>query len=91
VAAGRGHEQKRRGQKNDRMMAGNKERGQRLETLAAEWTRIARRGGETPARPGTTLARMVSARLQTLYPAPDLGDESEALQRLMAELAAKDP
>lgn len=78
------------GRKNDRMMAGEKEKGQRLETLAAEWTKISRERGTTPAGPGMTLARMVSARLQVLYPAAE-GDECEALQRLMAELAAKDP
>jgi len=77
------------GRKNDRMMAGDKERGQRLETLAAEWTRISRERGN-PAGPGVTFARMVSERLQMLYPAADRGDESEALRRLMVQLAGKD-
>ena len=78
------------GPKNDRPMAGDKAKGQRLETLTSGWTRPSPDPGATPGHPGTTLARIVSTRLQTLYPAAAVGDESEALRRLMAELATKD-
>lgn len=81
---------KRRGRKNAQMMATDKDKGLRLETPAAEWTKASREGGTNSTDPRTTFARLVGTRLQMLYPAAELGDEAEALRRLMAELAAKD-
>ena len=72
------------------MMPANREKGQRLETLTAEWMKSSPDRGTASGGRGATFARTVSARLQVLYPAADLDEDSEALRRLMAELAAKD-
>ena len=66
------------------MMANEKEKRPRLET-PAEWQRFPReRGKET--EPGMALARVIGNRLQIVYPATDLNDEPDDIQRLLAEL-----
>lgn len=55
----------------------------------AEWNwYFAERGDVTPDVTGITLAEMIGAKLQTLYPAAP-ADAPEAIDFLLAKLAAK--